>query len=75
MERIKKEWTIKQIQTIFEHTVENENGIETYQMDKKDESTGTMRTFGIEAALYDALKTEAVLPIQSYSYVYKVFQK
>lgn len=62
-ERIKKERTIKQIQTIFEHTVENNNGIEVYQMDKKDESTGTMRTFGIEAALFDALKSEAVLPI------------
>ena len=32
-------------------------------MDKKEESTGTMRTFGIEAALYEALKSEAVLPI------------
>ena len=32
-------------------------------MDKKYESTGTMRTFGIEAAVYDALNSEAVLPI------------
>ena len=63
LERIKKERTIRQIQTIFEHTVENDNGTEKYQMDKKDESTGTMRTFGIEAALYEALKSEAVLPI------------
>ena len=63
VERIKKERTIKQIQTVFEHTVENDNGTETYQMDKKEESTGTMRTFGIEAALYEALKDEAVLPI------------
>lgn len=51
------------IQTIFEHTVENNNGTETYQMDKKYESTGTMRTFGIEAALYEALNRGAVLPI------------
>lgn len=63
IDRIKKEETIKQVQTIFEHTVENDNGTETYQMDKKDESTGTIRTFGIEAALYDAIKNEAVLPI------------
>lgn len=63
VERIKKERTIKQIQTIFEHTVENDNGTEIYQMDKKYESTGTMRTFGIEAALYDALNNNAVLPI------------
>lgn len=62
-ERIKKEHTIKQIQTTFEHTVENDNGTEIYQMDKKFESTGTMRTFGIEAAVYEALKRDAVLPI------------
>ena len=63
MERIKKERTIKQIQTVFEHTVENEKGTEIFQMDKKDESVGTMRTFGIEAALYEALKSQAVLPV------------
>ncbi len=54
---------VKQIQTTFEHTVENENGAEVYSMDKKYESTGTMRTFGIEAAIYEALNREAVLPI------------
>ena len=66
MKRIKKERTIRQIQTIFEHTVENENGTEIYQMDKKDESVGTMRTFGIEAALYEALKSQAVLPVDEW---------
>lgn len=65
-ERIKRERTIKQIQTIFEHTVENDNGTERYQMDKKDESVGTMRTFGIEAALYEALKSQAVLPVDEW---------
>lgn len=63
VDRIRKEHTIKQIQTIFEHTVENNNGIETYQMDKKYESTGTIRTFGIEAAIYEALQRNSVLPI------------
>ncbi len=63
MERIKKERTIKQIQTTFEHTVENNNGMESYQMDTKYESTGTIRTFGIEAAVYEALKRDAVLSI------------
>ena len=66
MERIKKERTIKQIQTVFEHTVENDNGTEIYQMDKKDESVGTMRTFGIEAALYEALKSQSVLPVDEW---------
>lgn len=63
VDRIKKERTIKQIQTTFEHTVENANGIESYQMDIKQESTGTIRTFGIEAAVYKALKQNKVLPI------------
>lgn len=62
-ERIKKERTIKQLQTTFEHTVENNNGREIYQMDKKFESTGTLRAFGIEAAVYEALRRDAVLPI------------
>lgn len=65
-ERIKKERTIKQIQTIFEHTVENSNGKEIYQMDKKFESIGTLRTFGVEAALYEALKNSAVLLIDEF---------
>lgn len=65
-ERIKKELTIRQIQTIFEHTVENDNGTEKYRMDKKDESVGTMRTFGIETALYEALKSQAVLPVDEW---------
>ena len=66
LERIKKERTIKHIQTTFEHTVENENGTETYQMDKNFESTGTMRTFGLETALYTSLKNEAVLPVDEW---------
>jgi AAA15 family ATPase/GTPase len=66
LERIKKERTIQQIRTIFEHTVENDNGTEVYQMDKRDESIGTMRTFGIEAALYEALKSQAVLSVDEW---------
>ena len=66
IDRIKKERTLRQIQTIFEHTVENDNGTEVYDMDKKDESTGTMRTFGIEATMYEALSNEAVLPVDEF---------
>lgn len=62
-ERIKRERTLKQIQTSFEHTVENSDGTETYQMDKNYESRGTLRTFGIEAALFDAQNNQSVLPI------------
>ena len=62
-ERIKRERTLKQIQTSFEHTVENSNGTEAYQMDKQYESRGTLRTFGIEAALFDAQNNQSILPI------------
>lgn len=62
-ERIKRERTLKQIQTSFEHTVENSNGTEAYQMDKQYESRGTLRTFGIETALFDAQNNQSILPI------------
>ena len=62
-ERIKKERTISLLDTSFEHTVENENGREAYQMNRGDESTGTLRTFGIETVLYEALAKNAFLPI------------
>ena len=62
-ERIKKEKSILLPRTVFEHTVENEHGIETYLMHRLDESTGTLRTFGIETVLYEALESNAFLPI------------
>ena len=63
IERIKKERTIQQIKTVFEHTVENENGRESYQLDKRFESEGTIRTFGVETAIYEALSSVSILPI------------
>ena len=62
-ERIKKEKNITLVRTIFEHTVENKDGEKAYSMNKSDESTGTLRTFGIETVLYEALKDNAFLPI------------
>ncbi len=64
-ERIKKEISIKDTRTFFEHTVENERGQETYLLspDDGEESNGTMRTFGIESALYHAISNNAFLAI------------
>ena len=62
-ERIKKEKNITLVRTSFEHTVENKDGEQAYSMNKSDESTGTLRTFGIETVLYEALKDNAFLPI------------
>ena len=63
-DRIKNEKSFKSLQTYFEHTVENERGIEKYELDvKNEESRGTLRTFGIEAALYETFKQNAFLAI------------
>ena len=51
--------------TNFEHTVENERGIETYLLssDYDEESRGTLRTFGLEAARYNVIERNAFLAI------------
>lgn len=64
-ERMKVEKSVKRLQTNFNHTVENERGLETYQFraDYNEESRGTLRTFGLEVALYNAMKNNAFLAI------------
>lgn len=64
-EQISTDKSWKQLRTEFEHTVENKRGIETYQLSpsENEESRGTMRTFGIEAALYFALNHSAFVSI------------
>ena len=51
--------------TSFEHTVENERGTESYVLssDYDEESRGTLRTFGLEAALYKTMQANAFLAI------------
>ena len=60
-ERLKSEQVITRIQTMFEHTVKNERGVETYLMSTDSQSEGTKRTIGIEAAVYEAMETESFL--------------
>ncbi len=62
-ERIKKERTVKLLKTSFQHSVENERGTESYPFLGKEESRGTLRVFGLEAALYDTIKRNGFLPI------------
>lgn len=64
-ERIKQEKSISDVQTVFEHTVKNDRGVETYQMNPQndEESRGTMRTLGIEVMLYNAIRKNAFLAI------------
>lgn len=62
-ETIMSQLTLETIKTDFEHTVRNARGVERYVLPNSLQSEGTRRTFGIEAAVYEALKSEKVLTI------------
>ena len=62
-EKLKTEPSIPSIQLEFQHTVRNKRGIENYFMSTDSQSEGTRRAFGIEAAIYEALKDQSFLPI------------
>ena len=62
-ERLLAEKTFKRPKTTFEHTVENESGHASYDFALSEESLGTLKTFGIETALYQAVQNKAFLPI------------
>lgn len=55
----------KDFRTNFEHTVENDRGIESYVLTSGygEESRGTLRTLGIETALYSIMKENAFVAI------------
>ena len=60
----------KDFRTDFEHTVENERGVESYILTSGygEESRGTLRTLGIETALYSIMKENAFVAIFILSY-------
>lgn len=62
-ERLIAEKSYKRPMTTFEHTVENESGKNSYDFSLGEESFGTLKTFGIETALYQAVRGNAFLPI------------
>lgn len=51
------------VDTNFEHTVKNSRGVEKYTLPNELQSQGTRRTFGIEAAIYQAMSDDEFLPI------------
>ena len=57
------EKSYKRLMTTFEHTVEDESGKNSYNFSLGEESLGTLKTFGIETALYQAVQNNAFLPI------------
>ena len=62
-EKILAENSFERLRTDFQHTVKNKRGVETYTLPNKLQSAGTRRTFGIEAAIYEALKNERALSV------------
>lgn len=61
--RIKNKRTLTHYHTIFEHTVAGDGGSTKYYLTKDDESSGTLRTLGLETAIYDAQQKKAMLAI------------
>lgn len=47
----------------FEHTVENERGVEMYELNYGHQSNGTKRVIGIEAAMFDLCHNDSFLMI------------
>ncbi len=54
---------IENQQMIFTHSVLNGRKKEFYPMDERDESIGTLRTLGLETALYETIKKEGFLAV------------
>lgn len=48
---------------LFSHTVKNERGTESYLLPSAMQSAGTLRTVGIESAIFDGLLSGSVLAI------------
>jgi AAA15 family ATPase/GTPase len=62
-ERMMEEKKYSQIKTDFEHTVNNERGLEKYYLAPRFQSNGTHQIMGLESAIYRALDNNAVLAI------------
>lgn len=62
-ERLLSEKNYKRPQTTFKHTVEHEHEMNSFEFALSEESLGTLKTFGIETALYQAVKNNSFLPI------------
>lgn len=62
-ERMLSENRIERLNTDFQHTVHNKRGVEQYRLSNELQSAGTRRTFGLEAAIYEAIQSEGILPI------------
>ena len=62
-DRLRKEKTIPHYETMFEHTVSTNEGHSRFFLPKDLESLGTLRTFGVETAIYYAQQTGSFLTV------------
>ena len=62
-EQLRKDGTVTHYKTMFEHTINSQDGETKFYLPKDLESLGTLRTFGVETAIYYAQQTGAFLPI------------
>lgn len=63
MEHLLSGGTYQHHKTTFEHTVERDAINASYDLSLTEESLGTLKTFGIETALYQTIQNKAFLPI------------
>lgn len=65
-ERVRKERTINHLNMQFTHTVRNVRGEERYTMSSEMQSLGTKRTLGLETAIYEAVRSQALLNVDEF---------
>ncbi|SIO10154.1 ATP/GTP-binding protein [Fibrobacter sp. UWB11] len=54
---------VSRLKAIFHHYVENDDGKKLYALEEEVESLGTLRSLGLNVALYDAAQNESFLAI------------
>lgn len=65
-ERVRKERTISRLNMQFVHTVRNGRGEECYTIPSELQSLGTKRTLGLETAIYEAVRSGALLSVDEF---------
>lgn len=65
-EKIDSDENFKRFKLMFVHEVTNERGVEHYTLPSGLQSYGTRRSMGIETEIFNAMKTNSLLPIDEF---------
>lgn len=60
---IGEDFALDALNALFSHTVELGNKRGMYHFDERGESRGTLRTFGVESSIFEAMEKNCMLPI------------